>query len=88
MATKVPYEDVQSAARCIAQCATNVLTVSNNSVFRQKTDESELMSLKAVNGPLQQRTVTLDLDASRANRVPADYDTDPESPWANPSTYS
>ena len=28
MATKVPYEDVQSAATSITQCATNVLTVS------------------------------------------------------------
>ena len=27
MATKVPYEDVQSAATSIAQCATNALTV-------------------------------------------------------------
>ena len=28
MATKVPYEDVQTAASAIAQCATNALTVS------------------------------------------------------------
>ena len=28
MATKVPYEDVQSAATSITQCATNALTVS------------------------------------------------------------
>ena len=28
MATKVPYEDVQTAATAIAQCATNALMVS------------------------------------------------------------
>ena len=43
MATKVPYEDVQSAATCIAQCATNVLTVSSDSVARQETYEFRRM---------------------------------------------
>ena len=42
---------------------------------------------EAANGPLQQRTLILDLDASRANHVPDDYDTDLESEWANPSTF-
>ena len=31
LATKVPYEDVKMAAGLIAQCATNVLTVSRTS---------------------------------------------------------
>jgi hypothetical protein len=28
MSTKIPYEDVQTAANQIAQCASNVLTVT------------------------------------------------------------
>jgi hypothetical protein len=38
---------------------------------------------KAINGPLQQRTTILDLDDSRANTFPQDYDTDLESEWSN-----
>jgi hypothetical protein len=38
---------------------------------------------KAINGPLQQRTSILDLDDSRANTFPQDYDTDIESEWSN-----
>jgi hypothetical protein len=38
---------------------------------------------KAVNAPLQQRSVILDLDYDRANALPADYDTDLESDWSN-----
>jgi hypothetical protein len=38
-----------------------------------------------VNGPLQQRTTILDLDLSRATSFPADYDTNIESEWSNPS---
>jgi len=36
-----------------------------------------------VNGPLQQRTTVLDLDSTRANSFPADYDTDLESVWSD-----
>ena len=43
--------------------------------------------LEAANAPLQQRTVILNLDASRANRLPDDYDTNLESDWGNPSTF-
>ena len=39
----------------------------------------------AVNAPLQDRTIVLDLDTNRANAFPADYDTDIESLWSNPS---
>ena len=63
MANKIPYEEVQTTATQIAQCANNVLN--------------------AINGPLQQRATILDLDASRANTFPEDYDTDLESDWAN-----
>ena len=42
---------------------------------------------KAVNGPLQRRTTVLDLDLSRSMTLPADYDTNIESEWANPSEY-
>ncbi len=38
---------------------------------------------QAINGPLQQRTSILDLDDSRANTFPEDYDTDLESEWSN-----
>ena len=44
--------------------------------------------MQAVNGPLQHRTAVLDLDFSRANTFPEDYDTDLELDWANPSTIS
>ncbi|CAF1313923.1 unnamed protein product [Adineta ricciae] len=63
LATMIPFEDVQSSATLIAQCASNVLN--------------------AVNGPLQERTIVLDLDSSRANAFPQDYDTDLESEWNN-----
>ncbi|CAF4148171.1 unnamed protein product, partial [Adineta steineri] len=43
--------------------------------------------LTAVNGPLQQRASTLDLDYSRANSIPADYDTNLESPWSNTNLF-
>ena len=36
----------------------------------------------AVNGPLQQRTTVLDLDAARSNAFPEDYETDLESQWS------
>ncbi|CAF1557461.1 unnamed protein product, partial [Adineta steineri] len=39
--------------------------------------------LTAINGPLQGRTLILDLDSSRANTIPQDYDTDLESGWSN-----
>ena len=38
-----------------------------------------------MNGPLQGRTKVLDLDETRANEYPADYDTDLEFPWADQS---
>ena len=46
---------------------------------------SLINNLKAVNGPLQQRTTVLDLDFSRSTTLPTDYDTDIESEWSNPS---
>ena len=80
MTTKVPYEDVQAAATAIAQCAMNALTVSDLSA-----QSGVISMLQGVNGPLQQRLVTLDLDTTRANQLPDDYDTDVELAWANPS---
>ncbi|CAF1674871.1 unnamed protein product, partial [Adineta ricciae] len=68
MATRIPFEDVQSAVEHIAQCASNVLT--------------------SVNSPLQERSIILDLDYSRANTFPRDYDTDLESPWSNPNLFA
>ncbi|CAF3596750.1 unnamed protein product [Rotaria sp. Silwood1] len=44
--------------------------------------------LSSVNGPLQQRTTILDLDWSRANNFPIDYDTDMESEWSNPNLFA
>ncbi len=63
MSTRIPFEDVQTAANQISQCTSNVLT--------------------AINGPLQERTTVLNLDYSRANAFPQDYDTDLESEWSN-----
>ncbi len=39
--------------------------------------------IQAVNGPLQQRTNVLDLDSTRANTFPIDYDTDIEYAWSD-----
>ncbi|CAF1149550.1 unnamed protein product [Adineta ricciae] len=44
--------------------------------------------LSAVNGPLQERTMNLDLDSSRANTFPQDYDTDLDSDWSNPNLFA
>ncbi|CAF1341570.1 unnamed protein product [Adineta ricciae] len=38
--------------------------------------------MTAINGPLQQRITTLDLDLFRANEFPYDYDTDVEFKWS------
>ena len=38
-----------------------------------------------MNGPLQERGSALDRDVTRANTLPADYDTDLESEWVNES---
>jgi len=38
--------------------------------------------ISAVNGPLQGRTMILDLDAQRAAALPSDYDTDLEFQWS------
>ncbi|UJR09103.1 hypothetical protein I4U23_013350 [Adineta vaga] len=42
--------------------------------------------LTSVNGPLQERTLSLDLDMSRANAISTDYDTDIESEWSSISS--
>lgn len=49
---------------------------------------SALSLIQAVNGPLQERMNVLDLDFSRANQLPDDYDTDLESAWSNLSEKS
>ena len=81
MSTRIPVGDVQKAAREIVSCFANVLTVRCLPLFLVRLT----VILQAVNAPLQQRTSVLDLDASRANTLPNDYDTDLESPWSNPS---
>ena len=80
MATRIPFEDVQSSAALIAQCASNVLNVR---LYLSMIAPLTFHSLKAVNGPLQERTTVLDLDSSRANAFPQDYDTDLEAEWNN-----
>ncbi|CAF3980133.1 unnamed protein product [Rotaria sp. Silwood2] len=39
--------------------------------------------LTAINGAIQQRTSLLNLDLSRSNELPIDYETDLESEWSN-----
>ena len=80
MSTRIPFEDVQLVAIQIIQCTSNVLTVG---MWSSRIDMNGL--LQSVNAPLQSRATILDLDNTRANQFPADYDTDLESPWANPS---
>lgn len=41
-----------------------------------------------MNAPLQQRAIVLDIDTTRANTFPSDYDTDIEFDWSNPSNVS
>ena len=83
MATTISFEEVQTAATQIAQCASNVLNVRHTvSLFRMTNNDKS----QAVNVPLQQRGIVLDSDSSSANAFPVDYDTDLEYAWANPST--
>ncbi|CAF1452778.1 unnamed protein product [Adineta ricciae] len=42
----------------------------------------------AINGALQERIAVLDMDYSRANGFPADYDTDLDSAWSNPKLFA
>jgi hypothetical protein len=41
--------------------------------------------LAGVNGPLQQRTLVLNADSTRATQFPVDYDTNLDFEWTNPS---
>lgn len=82
MATSIAREDVQQAASQIAQCASNVFTVSS---LCPSLTPSHICHFQAVNAPLQQRTRALDLDVTRANTLPVDYETNIELEWANPS---
>ena len=83
MANRIAYEDVQIAANQISQCAANAFNVNDENEYHMRK-----ISIQAVNGPLQERMSVLDLDFSRANQLPEDYDTDLESPWSNPSEHS
>ena len=87
ISTRIPYEDVKTAATDIAICLSNVLTVRFAlRCFREKYREMGTHTmLQAANGFLQKRTPMLDLDFMRGNALPDDYDTDLESPWSNPS---
>ncbi|UJR24498.1 hypothetical protein I4U23_005873 [Adineta vaga] len=42
----------------------------------------------AINGPLQERTMVLNLDFNHANKFPDDYDTDLEAIWSNPNFFA
>ncbi|CAF1005529.1 unnamed protein product [Adineta steineri] len=65
----------------------SILITTSNSIILQSSSLVQLTQATnqltrntlAVNGPLQGQTSTLDLDYSRANMVPTDYDTDLES---------
>ena len=43
------------------------------------------VTFQAVSGPIEQRATPLDLDVTRANVLPEDYETDLELDWSNPS---
>lgn len=51
-------------------------------------EDGEECSFQAINRPLQQRTTVLNLDYSRANALPADYQTDLDFEWGNPGGIS
>ena len=84
MTTSIAYEDVQQAASQIVQCASNVLTVG----CPPSPPSDATCLFQAINAPLQQRTPALDLDFTRANAFPVDYETDVELEWSNPSKSS
>ncbi len=74
--------DVQIAATQITQYATNVLSVTTLP-FSSFTYTRYSSGFQAVNEPLQERGNTLDLDFTRVNAFPDDYDTDLESEWSS-----
>lgn len=74
--------DVQIAATQITQYATHVLSVTTL-LFSSFTYTRYSSVFQAVNEPLQERGNILDLDFTRANAFPDDYDTDLESEWSN-----
>ncbi|CAM2704890.1 unnamed protein product [Rotaria socialis] len=67
-----------------------VYTVSYEDVKLAVEGITQLASniLVAVNTPLMGRGIALNLDYDSANRLPADYDTDLESPWSNPNLFA
>lgn len=83
----ISFEDVQTASIVIAECASNTLTVSL--VYQTfYLSNTKVLCVKGVNGPIQERTIILDLDRTRANTIPNDYDTDLELDWSNLSIRS
>jgi hypothetical protein len=82
MSDAIANEDVQNAGEEIARCASNVYTVSA-CIGRRMEEMHE--HVQAIHGPLQGRTLLFDADVERANALPADYETDLESEWSNPS---
>ncbi|CAF3781572.1 unnamed protein product [Rotaria sp. Silwood1] len=72
---------------------TNLVVTNVNSIKLQASSLAQLTQStnqitrtdSAINGLLQQRTSRLDLDSSRANNFPSDYDTDLEFEWPNPN---
>ena len=69
----------------------DICSYSNSSMCQQCSHckNVELIDIQlinffqAINGPLQQRTVVLDIDSIRANTFPDDYENDLEFFWAN-----
>ncbi|CAF1188688.1 unnamed protein product, partial [Adineta ricciae] len=76
------------------QLANNLNAISTKITYEDVQISAEQITkcitnvLTAINGPLQGRTTALDLDYSRANDFPADYDTDLESAWSNPKLFA
>ena len=82
LAKKVSYDDVQAAVTYLSQCASNVLSVRTQSIGRSLILHCLSLS-QGANGPLQERTSILDLDWTRANAFPTDYETDLDLDWSN-----
>ncbi|CAF3607443.1 unnamed protein product [Adineta steineri] len=82
-----------AATKCIALVnALNTMsdTTSFEDVQSAVSSIAQLASniITSVNTPLLSRGVTLNLDYDRSNMLPADYETDLDSPWSNPNLFA
>jgi hypothetical protein len=80
MSTRISYEDVQTSAIQLIQCAANILSVRYSLM-----NQMNCLNLACQWSITTTNKCIMDSDFSKASMLPNDYDTDLQSEWSNPS---